>query len=664
MRPLAVLALVLAAIAALAFAYFSITGDSSRDDAQVSNVVRPAMEPEEAQRRADAELVEASGGAEVEEVTRTAVGPEEVLGSFANRLHGKVVSPAGIAVPDARVSVFRKRAPAHLEALTIMFQNGPQDKVLKTTRTNERGEYEFKALPPGKDHLVVVEHEDYQRTEVGPIEMGEESQVREDIELREGFQLFGYVRDHGTGLPIEGALITLDNPLAAQLPSDRKSPDRMQTKSEPDGRYEFRHVAPGTKWLMCQAESYGTVVVNNVTFLGQGQVDRHKSQDIQMKPEMTISGQVIGPDRVGVEGASVEGISYNAEALSRGNAKTDAMGNFVIRGLAEAQYSVVARAEGFGEKRLVRVDAGAQGIELELAELGGVMGRVVDASTGRALSDFKVAVRMVNLSSTFVGRVAAAQNFRGANNGAFHVPGLAHGHYVVEVSAKGYANTRSERFTVNQGITVPDVMVQMTRGGRILGQVVDGYTAKPISGAVVATQDNNWVESPFTNVFKGLVSRTTTEASARTDENGQFEFELLTPGAYQVTINHQKYTAQIMNDVQVFEGQEREIGVIKLFTGGQTSGTAFLADGSKAVGASVSLHPTDGSGRSYEARTNSEGHYRITNVAPGSYKLSLSRPDLREANPFQVIVDMKQSEIEIAVADGGEYKHDLYLGSD
>ena len=118
-----------------------------------------------------------------------------------------------------------------------------------------------------------------------------------------------------------------------------------------------------------------------------------------------------------------------------------------------------------------------------------------------------------------------------------------------------------------------------------------------------------------------------------------------------------------MNDLQIYEGQDRDVGVIKLFTGAKVNGTAFLGDGSRAVGASVSLHPTDGSGRSYEVRTNSEGQYEISSVAPGSYKLSAARAK-QDQNPFMVIVDMKKSEVEITLVDQRDYTQDLYLGSD
>jgi protocatechuate 3,4-dioxygenase beta subunit len=562
------------------------------------------------------------------------------------------------------VSIFQRKAPENLAALAEMFDpEGSKAKALRVTHTDEAGVFEVKGLQPGQNNMLVVEHAEFQRTERGPIEIPEEGDIREDLTLEEGYKVFGYVRDAATGGPIVGAKLWLDNPLSAQLPADRVSADRITVASREDGLYEFLHITPGTKWLVCSADGYGTVMISNVLLQND---QRYLSQDITMHPELTIAGHVLGPDHKGIEGATLDAMSYNVETLSRGSAVTGPDGVFVIRGLAEAEYSVTARAEGFGEERKVRVTAGTQDLQVELSELGGVMGRVVDADTGRALVDFKVSARMVNLTATFVGRVVQSQNVRGADNGAFHLRGLPPGSFVVQISAEGYADTRSEVFTLSQGLTEPDVLVRMTRGGGLKGRVVSGYTNEPIAGAVVSTQDNNWVDSPFTNAFGPLVSRTTTDSTARTDKDGEFHFSLLTQEAYQVNVKHPSYTAYTVNDVQVFNGRDLDLGVIKLYSGATVSGTVFLPDGSRAVGATVSMHPTTPGlgGRSYETRTNSEGRYKFTTVAPENYKLSAARQAQDASNPFGVIVDMKQSEKELPVIDQKEYTQDLYLGSE
>ena len=104
------------------------------------------------------------------------------------------------------------------------------------------------------------------------------------------------------------------------------------------------------------------------------------------------------------------------------------------------------------------------------------------------------------------------------------------------------------------------------------------------------------------------------------------------------------------------------MGSIKLYGGAKITGQVFTGDGRRAVGATVSRHPSDGlMTRNYEARTNSEGQYSLSNVAPGTYTLSAARQK-QDGNPFGVIVDMKNSEVTITLVDGRDYIQDLSLG--
>jgi protocatechuate 3,4-dioxygenase beta subunit len=661
MRPLAVLALVLCSVLALVFAYVSISDRSESRGNAVQNVVKPA-DPEEA--RPDVDFVEAAPREEVArtEVETTATEGPAATGGWPNVLQGTVFSPGHVPVSGALVSVYREGTAGNLGGLAVLLNpEAGQKKAMRTTRTDDQGTFELKGLPPSGAAMIVVEHEDYQRAEVLGVQIPEKGEVREDVSLEEGFRIFGYVTSHDTGGPIQGATLVLDSPLAAQLPASRPSPDRMSATSGEDGRYEFEHVAPGTMWLTCAAEGFATMVKNDVSILATAGTDRHMSIDMRLRQELKISGRVVGPDRQGIPDATLDATSYNAEALSRGNAVTDEDGNYVIRGLGEAEYSIVARAPGYGEVRKIRNAAPAENLTFELTELGGVMGRVVDGSNGRALRNFHVSARMVNQTGTFVGRVAAQANVRGAENGSFHLRGLNPGTYVVQASAEGFADTRSDVFSVSQGLTVPEVLVQMSRGGTLTGVILDGYTGAPLVGAVVSTQENNWIDSPFTKALGSLTSRTTTEAVARTDKDGSFELELLTPGDYQINVVHPDYTTSSMNDVRVFEGQEKPLGTLKLFQGARLIGQVFTGDGRRAVGATVSLHPTDGVlSRNYEARTNSEGMYSFKNLAPGSYTLSAARAR-QDGNPFGVIVDMKHSEVQISLVDQREYTYDLRL---
>ena len=69
-------------------------------------------------------------------------------------------------------------------------------------------------------------------------------------------------------------------------------------------------------------------------------------------------------------------------------------------------------------------------------------------------------------------------------------------------------------------------------------------------------------------------------------------------------------------------------------------------------------------GRNKTARTDAHGRYEFKNAAEGEYKISAARPaSVLQDNPFSAIVDMRNSESNIALVDGQELRHDLFLGT-
>jgi hypothetical protein len=51
----------------------------------------------------------------------------------------------------------------------------------------------------------------------------------------------------------------------------------------------------------------------------------------------------------------------------------------------------------------------------------------------------------------------------------------------------------------------------------------------------------------------------------------------------------------------------------------------------------------------------------IESARPGTYRLSATRASSGSSNPFEAIADIRQSEIEITVVDGGRHEFDLTL---
>jgi protocatechuate 3,4-dioxygenase beta subunit len=674
MRPLVVLILVLGALGALLFALVSLTGgERSGPSGEPIAAVATDDEQREPANLADPVLPETRAVTPVAEEVRQAVpGTAEARGASAGAILGKVVDEAGNPIAEAQVSLVNARPNAFGDALYAMRNQDPPRPVAKVV-TDPTGIFRFDRLDPRKNWTLVITHERYMKEEPGPIPVPEDGVREEVITLKPGMTCSGMVRDALSAQPIPGALLVVENPMAALNPR-RQAAGRIETKSDEAGRYTFFNVAPGQQTLTVSAPGYATQVHYNFSLVTIGEPAARfknrqkeggvesKEQDFELARGLIIAGRVIGPESQGMSGILIEAMSQSGTYGSRGIATSGKDGEFLLEGLAEGYYTVRVDAPGYQSAPLQRVEAGMTDLLITLLEQASVMGRVVDA-TGQGLVNFTCKVRAVNESSNAYGAVVATKAFTNAKNGQFEIPGVPEGDYIVEGIAAGYASSFSEPFTAVQGLVTSDVVVRMSKGGSLRGQVVDSYSGDPLPGAEIETKDNMWVEGDFFELFGELEPSALTKSRVRTDAQGRFEIAVMTPGDYQVQIKSRGYTPVYVNDVHVVDGQVTELPTQALSKGAVVQGVVHGLDGRVAAGAKVMLTPVDNNQlwSHRTSRADASGRYTIENAQPGTYKLAAARPDQNSGSPFDVVVDMRQSEIEITIDDGGQYEFDLFL---
>lgn len=697
MRPLIVLLLVLGAVAALLVAVTTLSEDGPRGPITTPRADRTAETSAPAERGELAVPVERDVSrpeeAEVREVVRSMPVASVESGAQSGLLWGSVVDPNGTPIAGARLSLLRvKGGPSVLgEGLHLLGEGAPPRPV-RQLETDREGGFRFEGIAPGRDWTIVATHPKFVRVEVGPIDVPVEGGIEERIVLKFGRVLTGRVVDSITRAPLTGARLVVENPLSAFLPSSRRQEGRVEAVTDDKGFYTFNNLGTGQRSLTLTAPGYATQYHANFTNTlaelrrGTQPVDPTENvfgtrkirnpeaappeeprgpmvYDFAMAPGKTIAGRVVGPDRRGVEGVEVLAINQAGEVGSRGTALTVAGGEFVIEDLGEGVYTLRPEAEGYQATPVQRIEVGTTDVEIVMAEQGGVSGRVVDAETGKPLSSFICRVRTHHPRNVAWGSQVAERSFQNRRDGTFTIQGVSEGEFVVEAVARGYASSFSEAFRVEQGIQTGDVLVRVTKGGTLRGRVVDSYTGEPIVGAVVSTNDNNYVDSEIMALFANMSSSATSKEEAKTDDKGEFELELLTPATYQLRIEKPDYTAIVQNDVNVADGVPTELGTFSLMRGATVTGRVVGPDGEPIPGANVVMHHADpGLMMSYSARTDAQGRYRLKNARPGDYKLSASRPMGPNSNPFAPVVDLRHSEIEVSVADGQDYDFQLTLG--
>jgi protocatechuate 3,4-dioxygenase beta subunit len=97
-----------------------------------------------------------------------------------------------------------------------------------------------------------------------------------------------------------------------------------------------------------------------------------------------------------------------------------------------------------------------------------------------------------------------------------------------------------------------------------------------------------------------------------------------------------------------------------MLVGGVVKGTVFGQGGAPLARGFVHLE-SEMSDLVYDVRTDSEGRYSFSHVRPGSYTLSATGKATASNNAFEGIVELRTSQVQISVNEGGETQRDLSL---
>jgi hypothetical protein len=189
--------------------------------------------------------------------------------------------------------------------------------------------------------------------------------------------------------------------------------------------------------------------------------------------------------------------------------------------------------------------------------------------------------------------------------GAFAVSHLAEGSYTLDLKAPGYKGT------FESSVQVPrqePLSLSLAPKCRLEGQVVDGATGVPVSGARV------WV-SPFGSV-EG-------DALEHTDGQGHFSLEV-DEGEHHLVAQLEDQVGVYPDEVPVELGGRVEGLVIRLGPTGVVSGRVLsLSDRQPLKNADLQLVHVD-SGWDSTADTDANGDFRVEHLPTGKYEVSAS----------------------------------------
>jgi len=494
-------------------------------------------------------------------------------------LAGQVVSETGDPVVAATVSLYARGDHA----------------PLAQARTEADGTWSLSAAPAG-EHYVRVQHEGFieARSEVFALD-GKTERGDVLVELSRGAVVAGRVVDAG-GAVVAHARVRVRHDGAGI---------RRQVVTDADGEFDVAGLPHGRVALMATTVKAASDM--QIVEIPAG-ARAHTGVQIELDNTESIEGAVVGAGGEEIDHAQVTAVlqapaaplAYDAELRGEIVALTDTGGRFRFDGLVPGTYELRARRPGGPEPRSATLAAsGTTNAVVSLADGGRVKGRVVYKG-GDPVELFQVSVGPKQ-----------PQTFASAD-GTFEILECPPGGQSVVIKGPTFP-TATRELTVSAGQVADAGAIEVAGGRRVAGRVVD-ETGAPVSGALVSV--GAYVVSDGSSIWQGRSEgagrRNTTSA-----EDGSFEFVGL--GAdEQVLIAEHPVRGRAV-DVQVPPGlQDLSVDLMVERTGAIEGRVTLNGNGRQAVvtamaGGVRSLHKTV---------ALSDGRYRFTRLAPGTYVVS------------------------------------------
>lgn len=568
-----------------------------------------------------------------------AVDPEQPRGSIA----GYAVDEQGRPVEGALVRVSPGHPIANMSVTVV------RDFLPMQATTGADGTFTLADVPVSKNYLLAAEHDAFAPALLqGVAVRADQTTGGARLVLRLGATISGIVTTLAEQ-PIAEARVELYDTVAdARL----KAQDRLPIKivfTDPRGEFAFTNVSITSFKVRAQAPSFETQAIMISSALKAATENQHLT--FRLAPGRELAGRVVDDDNRGVAGVRIEANALKRDYQGNAVATSDDGGYFLLDGVStEHVYQVRATARGFSDATLASVNVLDGNLLIQMHRRLAVEGWVANAD-GKPTPRFGLALLRVVAGNS----PAMMNDVRDFNDdaGRFLFDDLEPGTWAFEARAPGFAPSRSGPVEVRRDLPLPSVQITVVKGGTLAG-VVTTADGQPVAKALVALNENDFVDTPLHTIFDSMAPSAEKKVQTRTNAEGRYELTHVAPGVYQVAVKHHLAAPFALNDVTVVDddlGTNPELDIM-LPVPASVAGTAY--DNNRQAQAFMRVQINQSNGYSESVVTDDAGRFLFDNLVGGEYALSLfpDQQDDQPVNPLLKLMLAQQSRKVIRVADG------------
>lgn len=492
---------------------------------------------------------------------------------------------------------------------------------------------------------INVEAEGYQRISNFKVEVEEGSvTAAQDFELERNGTVRGIVVD-ANGRPLEGVRI-----------SARRTHDTNavvvnvgeMTTSGADGSFAVGQVEPGEEtflegshrnFLNSRSEPFGITPGQEIAGI-----------ELVMKVGGSVTGRVIDEQGNPIADAIVGArddvmIEVNPASLPN-KAYTDASGTFTLGRLEAGELTLISAAKGYLMVEVTGLEV-IEGHTAPPVEIRMTAGAHIAGTVRNSLGEPIIGARVTVIdTSAGLKKLTTSTD----TNGQYRFDEL--GYYPVEVEAEaaGYSKVRLFEQPVNHdGIDFVLEAFGSIRG-KVYTQSGESLRAFSVSPRLVDVDGRAKARVPAMTV---------------NNESGDYQFDGLQPGIYEVMIGAPGYAPATLENVVVQSSRVTELPVTYLGEGGRISGTVYDArTGEPVAGATVTVvggnrhflpradtQPDSPRTRRDQATTGADGTFEIIGLSSGQVTLKFEHRSYME----EVMRDVQSgiAGLEVAMTSGG-----------